>query len=160
MTAIYKRKERNYQFLAVIIKDATWKNLLPVVSIYQTNRGHHRHSGTVAQIKTYSYKLKAGTHRPNRWPSEAFGETRTSSRTNLFGVFSCAGSFWSRVDSVCSDSTCQVWEGWLSGGLDAIGYSNSLSCSMTILIGGVLANQRGVWEGQNKPLFPSWDVYV
>ena len=30
--------------------------------------------------------LKAGTHRPNRWTSEAFGKTRTRSGTNLFGV--------------------------------------------------------------------------
>ena len=35
------------------------------------------------------------------------------------------------------------------GLLDAVGYSDWLcaSCSMTILIGGVLANQRSVWEG-------------
>ena len=37
----------------------------------------------------------AGTHRPNRWTSEVFGETRLG--TNLFSVFSCIGSFWSRV---------------------------------------------------------------
>ena len=33
--------------------------------------------------------LKAGTHRPNCWTSEAFGETQTRSGTNMFGVFSC-----------------------------------------------------------------------
>ena len=31
--------------------------------------------------------LKRGTQWPNRWPSETFGETWTSSGTNLFGVF-------------------------------------------------------------------------
>ena len=53
-------------------------------------------------------RLKAGTHRSNCWTSEAFGETRTRSGTNLFGVFSCAGSFRSRIDVVRSDSTCEV----------------------------------------------------
>ena len=49
-------------------------------------------------------------------------------------------------DVVCSDSTCKVWGGWLSA-VWAIGFSDWLCAScMTILIGGVLANQRGVWE--------------
>ena len=50
---------------------------------------------------TYIYEyiyIKPETHRANRWPSEASGETRTSSGTNLFGVFSCVGSFWKRVE--------------------------------------------------------------
>ena len=67
----------------------------------------------------------------------------SSSGTNLFGVFSCV---WNCADSVCSDSTCKVWEGWLSA-VWAIGYSDWLCAScMTILIGGVPTNQRGVWE--------------
>ena len=52
--------------------------------------------------------LKAGTHWPNHWTSEAFGETRTRSGINMFGVFSCVGSFWSRAEVVCSDSTYEV----------------------------------------------------
>ena len=96
-----------------------------------------------------SIALKAGAHRPNRWTSEAFVETWTRSGTNLFGVFSYVWSFWSFTNVVCSDSTCEVWEGWLSA-IWAIGFSDWLYAScMTILIGGVLANQRGVWEGWN-----------
>ena len=41
------------------------------------------------------------------------GRLKRLGRTNLFGVFSCVGSFWNHVDSVCSDSTCEVWERWL-----------------------------------------------
>ena len=52
--------------------------------------------------------LKRGTQWPNRWPSETFGETWTSSGTNLFGVYSCVGSFWNRADGVWSNSTCKV----------------------------------------------------
>ena len=93
--------------------------------------------------------LKAGTHWPNRWTSEAFGETRTRSGTNMFGVFSCIGSFRSHADVVCSNLTCKVWGGGLSD-VRAIRFSDCL-CSrwMAVLIGGVLANQHGVWEGQN-----------
>ena len=82
--------------------------------------------------------VKAGTHRPNHWTSEAFGETRTRSGTIMFGVFSSVGSFWSRADVVYSDWTCEVWGGRPLGSL--IGY--------------VLANQCGVWEGRNtvRPL--------
>ena len=47
--------------------------------------------------KDACHSVKAGTHWPNHWPSEAFGETRTSSGTNLCGVFSCVGSFWSHA---------------------------------------------------------------
>ena len=93
--------------------------------------------------------LKAGTHWPDRWTSEAFGKTRTRLATNMFGVFSCVESFWNLADVVCSDSTCEVWEGWLSA-IGDIGFSDWLcASSMTILIGSVLANQRGVWEGRN-----------
>ena len=65
------------------------------------------------------------------------GETRTRSGTNLFGVFSCVGSFWTRADVVCYNTTCEVWEDWLSA-VWAIGFSDWLCAScMTILIGGV-----------------------
>ena len=52
--------------------------------------------------------VKAGTNRPNRWACEAFGETRMTSGTNMFGVFSCVGRFRSRADIVGSDSACKV----------------------------------------------------
>ena len=76
-----------------------------------------------ACIITPTVPVKAGTHLPNRWTSEAFGETRTRSGTNMFGVFSCVGSFRSRSDVVCSHSTCEVWGGWLSD-VWAIGFSD------------------------------------
>ena len=46
-----------------------------------------------AVVSVLSLCVKAGTHWPNRWTSEAFGETRMRSGTNMFGVFSCTGSF-------------------------------------------------------------------
>ena len=71
------------------------------------------------------------------------------SGTNLFGLFSCIACFWNRAEGVCSDSTCVDWQSWLLA-VWAIGFSDWLCASyMTILIGGVLANQRGVWEGWN-----------
>ena len=92
--------------------------------------------------------LKARTHWPNHWTSEVFGEARTRSGIYLFGVFSCVGSFRSCAD-VGSDWTCIVWGGGLSD-VWAIGFSDWLCASCTtILIGGALANQRGVWEGWN-----------
>ena len=75
--------------------------------------------------------LKAGTHWPKCWTSETFGETRTNSRTNLFGVFSCVGSFWNRADGIWSYSTCKVCECWRSEDW----------APLDTLIGGVLANQ-------------------
>ena len=82
----------------------------------------------------------------NRWAQVWMAEKCLG---RLVQVFSCVGSFWNSGDSVCSDSTCKVWEGWLLA-VGAIGYSEWLCAScMTILIGGVLANQRGVWEGWN-----------
>ena len=82
--------------------------------------------------------LKAGTHRPNCWTSEAFGETRTRLGTNIFDVFSCAGSFQSR---------------WTSSAPIHHVTSEEEGCRpsepLDSLIGGVLENQRGVWEGQN-----------
>ena len=88
------------------------------------------------------------THQPNCWTSKVFVETRTRSGTNLFGVFSCVGG-WSRVNVVCSDSTCKVWGGWLSA-VWATGLSDWLCAScMIILIGSVLVNKCGVWEGWN-----------
>ena len=38
--------------------------------------------------------FKPETHWANRRPSEAFGESRTSSVTNLFGVFEGFGTVW------------------------------------------------------------------
>ena len=90
--------------------------------------------------------VKAGTH---RWMSEGFGETRTRSGTNMFGVFSCVGSFQSWADVVGSDWACKVWGGGPSD-VCAIGFSDWLCASwMAILIGSVRANQRSVWEGWN-----------
>ena len=90
----------------------------------------------------------AGTHWPNRWMSEAFGETLTRSGTHMFVVFSCVGSFWSRVDAVSSDSACKVWGGGLSG-VWAMGFFDWLCASwMAVLIGSMLANQHAVWEGR------------
>ena len=71
---------------------------------------------------TQTWGFKAGTHRPNYWMSEVFGETRTRSGTNMFGVFSCVGSFRSH-----SDSTCEVWGDGLSD-VWAIGFSD-LRCA-------------------------------
>ena len=67
--------------------------------------------------------VKEGTHWPNCWMSEAFGETWMRLGTNIFGVFSCVGSFGSHADVVCSDLTCKVWEGWLSA-VSGIGFSD------------------------------------
>ena len=77
-------------------------------------------------------------------------ETRMSSGTNLFSVFSCVGSFWNHLEGVCSDPTCKIWECWLLA-IWAIGYSDWLcaGCMTWLLIGGVLVIQRGVWEGRN-----------
>ena len=63
-------------------------------------------SSSVPSLTDHFTHLKAGTHQPNLWTSEAFGETRTRSGTNMFHVFSCVESFRSRVDVVCSNSTC------------------------------------------------------
>ena len=65
--------------------------------------------------------------------------------TNLCGVFSCVRSFWTCADGVWSDSNCKVWEP----------KDTLVVCSMSILIGSVLANQRGVWGGRGKHFFPS-----
>ena len=43
---------------------------------------------------------KPETHQAIRWQYEVFGETWTSSGTNLSGVYSCAGSIWNRADSL------------------------------------------------------------
>ena len=75
--------------------------------------------------------LKAGTHWPKRCSSEAFGETRTRSGTNMFGVFSCVGSFQSSANVAGSDSSCEVWGG---GPWDvwAIGFSDWL-CARSLV---------------------------
>ena len=54
----------------------------------------------------YPWSLKAGTHRPNCWTSEAFGETRTRSATNMFGVFSCVGGLRIHADIVSEPEQC------------------------------------------------------
>ena len=94
------------------------------------------------------FNLKAGTHPPNCWTSEAFGENWTMLGTDLFGVFNCVGSFRSRADVVCSNSTCKVW----GGGLSAVSDWLCASC-MTILIGSVLVNQHGVWRNTVRFVF-------
>ena len=84
------------------------------------------------------HTLKAGTHWPNCWTSEAFGETRMRSGTNMFGVFSCAGSFrgWRTLSAPIQHAKSEEVGCRPSEPLDS-------------LIGGVLANQHGVWEGLN-----------
>ena len=80
-------------------------------------------------MTTSSWGVKAGAHQPT---SEAFGETRMRSGTNMFSVFtvfSCVGSFWSHLDVVCSDSACEV--------------GCQPSEPLDSLIGGVLANVCG-----------------
>ena len=67
--------------------------------------------------ETLCCTLKAGTHQPNHWTSEAFGETRTRSAPIQHTKSNEVG--------------CQTSE------------------PLDSLIGSVLANQRGVWEGQN-----------
>ena len=91
--------------------------------------------------------LKAGTHQPNRWTCEAFGETGTRSGTNMFGVFSCIRGFRSCLDAVCSIQHAKSEE-------VAVGHLSHwilwLCASwMAVLIGGVQANQRNVWEERN-----------
>ena len=71
----------------------------------------------------YCPYLKAETQRPNRWTSEAFWETQTMLGINMFGVFSCVGSFRSRADVVGSNSACKVWGGGQSD-VWAIGFSD------------------------------------
>ena len=67
----------------------------------------------------------------------------------MFGVLSCVGSFRGRMDVVGSEWACEVWRGGLSD-IWAIGFSDWVCASwMAVLIGGVLANQRSVWEGRN-----------
>ena len=113
---------------------------------------HQQTRALVAVVKLPISFLKPETYRANRWPSEVFGETRTSLGTNLFGLFSCIGSFWDCVDSVCSDL---VWEHWLFA-VWAIGYSDWLCAScMTIVIGSVLVNQCG---GRGGILCARWTL--
>ena len=81
--------------------------------------------------------VKAGTHRPNRWTLEAFVETQTRSGTNLFGEAFGA----TRASSAPIQPAKSEEEGCLT------------SESLDSLIGCVLANQRGVWEGRNTVHF-------
>ena len=55
--------------------------------------------------------IKAETHRPNRWMSEAFGEIRTRSGTNMFGVFSCVRSGAARTLSALIEHAKSEMEG-------------------------------------------------
>ena len=81
--------------------------------------------------------LKAGTHSQSLDVWSVWRDSDEVGNGNLFGVFSCVGSFRSHSDVVCSDSTCEVWGGGLSD-VWAIGYSDWLCVSwMAILIGGV-----------------------
>ena len=53
---------------------------------------------------------------------------KTSSGTNLFSVFSCIGSFWNHMDSVCSNSAKSVNAGcWPSEPLDSL-----IGCVLTV----------------------------
>ena len=103
------------------------KSLPYIVEIKENGTSHNRISCLFRtdrsviwqwQLLTYImvnslYYVKPETHRANRWPSEAFGETWKSSGTNLFGVFSCV------FEAVCFNATflpngsdkCQL--GWL-----------------------------------------------
>ena len=93
----------------------------------------HAHTHTNTQPT-----LKAGTHRPNHWTSEALGETRTRSATNIF-VCSAVSEAFGAARTVS----------------DPIQHAKSeeVGCQPSepsdTLIGGLLANQHGVWEGQN-----------
>ena len=100
-----------------------------------------------------NFTVKAGTHWPKRWTSETFAESRTSLGTNLFGVFSCVGSFWNHTGGVWSQQSLRVSA---VGGLDAIrldanAYSDWLSRCLCVCVGGAMVN---------KPLFPSCNVLV
>ena len=93
------------------------------------------------------HSLKVGTHRPNRWTSEVFGETRTRSGTNLLGCSAALEAFGTTrmlsapIQHAKSDEVgC--------GPSEPLDSRLCASC-LTILISGVLANQCGVWDGQN-----------
>ena len=79
--------------------------------------------------------LKAGTHRPNRWTSEVFG------------------GGWEQICLVCS-AVLEAF-GAVRTLSDPIKHAKSeeVGCRpsqpLDTLIGGVLVNQRGVWEGRN-----------
>ena len=97
--------------------------------------------------------LKAGTHRPNRWTSEAFGETRTRSGTFLFRR--CRLRLSMRSLRRRAVGLLFHWIIWL------------VVCWMAVLIGGLLENQRGVWEGGilcalcfSMDLVPSFAVFM
>ena len=73
-----------------------------------------------------------------------FGEPRTSSITNLFGVVSVAfsvGSFWNRTDGVWSENAKSESVGGLRNGANR--YSGWLCAALTQPV-----NQHSVWEGE------------
>ena len=119
------------------------------VSVSVTNMLHHSEFCAFSQTNTPTWtptsslvwSLLSLKHTgPTVGPLKCLGRLGTEFG-NKSGVFSCVGSFWDHADIVCSDSTCEVWEGWLLA-VGAIGYSDWLCAScMSILIGGVLANQ-------------------
>ena len=81
--------------------------------------------------------LKSGTHWPNHWMSEVFGETRTTSETcsvssAALEAFGATRTLFAPIQHAKSEEVgCRPSE------------------PLDSLIGGVLANQRGVWEGRN-----------
>ena len=84
------------------------------------------------------FLLKPEAHWANCWLPEVFGETWTSSGTNLLGVLSCTGNFWNLADSFCSDSTSEHAKSERAGCCP--------SEPLDSLISGVLVNQWCVWE--------------
>ena len=78
---------------------------------------------TVAHLLCFSQRricylfLKPETHRPNRWTSEAFGETREFWNKSI----RCVQLRWKLLEQL--RSTCEVWERWLLA-VWAIGYSD------------------------------------
>ena len=117
---ILNKKPHSHEWwLACVNYSKTWSR-----SIGTAQRQLRDRLGTAQGLVTdvgCSYSLKAGTHRPNHWMSEAFGESRTRSGTHMFSVFSWVGSCRSHADVVCSDWTCEVWG---RGPSDAIGFSD------------------------------------
>ena len=55
--------------------------------------------------------VKAVTHWPKRWTSEALGETWTRLGTNLFGVLEALGAAWTLSAPI---QHAKSWGGWLS----------------------------------------------
>ena len=82
-------------------------------------------------------------------PSAVWSVWRDSGTTQLF---SCVGSFWNHTDVVCSDSTCEVWEGWLSA-VGAIGLSDWLCASKSARCVGGAEHCALCFSMHSVPLF-------